>query len=90
MNLQIDVMPEKKSVPGFQEVQIYLDGQCYSLIASNYTINQMKQQKLIKQTRGQRHDENGKLVTFDYPEGHDGAGVQYTSPVFEVIERLLK
>lgn len=84
MNFQIDVKPEKE---GFHKVNLYIDGYCYPVTADKQQIYYWLKNGLIEQTKGQRHDETGKLITFDYPEGHDGAGVKYTSKVYECNEK---
>jgi len=83
MSLQIDIK-QKKPIPGLNTVEIYLNGSCYTLFADNYTVNRLVEDNVVKQVKGQRHDETGKLVEFQYENLLDSAGVKYTSQVFKI------
>lgn len=86
MNLQIDALPESQKDPSLTSyrVNLYIDGCCYSLLASGNTISHLKDNGLIKQVTGMKHNDIGELVSYEYPNKIDSAGVQYTSPVFEI------
>lgn len=81
MELQIDI---KKPDDGFtsSKVNFYVDGECFELAASHNTVQAMVKAGIVKQTRRSLRNEDGKIEYFDYPEGYDGMGVKYTSPVF--------
>lgn len=85
MTIQFDVKPaDPKS--GMHKINIYLGNCCYTVYGTPEQVSLMKDQGLVSQVRGMRHDENEKPVYFDYPEGVDGAGVKYTSKVYDMRE----
>ena len=86
--IQIDLKPVSKQAPkegtySSYYVDIYFNGECFRAICSYDSAMDMQKAGLIKQTQGQKHDDEGNLVYFDYPDKLDGAGVQFTSAIFE-------
>lgn len=81
--LQIDLKPVTPG-PEFSSyyIKICFDGGTYTGICSKEEADKMEHYGLVKQVKGQRHDDDGKLIEFDYPEKVDGAGVQFTSKIF--------
>lgn len=85
-NLQIDILPIKDNANTFK-VHLYIDGICYMLQANDNTISRMVSDELIKQVRGERHNEKFELEPYDYPTGVDSAGVKYTSVVYSMKQK---
>ncbi len=86
MSFQIDVSPDKEHDFVFK-IELYINGRCYKLMASKEIIEDLKNDGLINQTIGMRHNEKNELVRFEYPDGVDGAGVKYTSEVYELHKK---
>ncbi|MCF8255374.1 MAG: hypothetical protein K9H61_02420 [Bacteroidia bacterium] len=82
--LQIDLKPvsQGESFTSYY-MNIYFNGNMFRGIVSRNQAEEMNKEGLVIQTYGQR-EIDGKLERFEYPEKVDGAGVQYTSPVFEL------
>lgn len=67
-------------------MNLYWDGDCIQSIVSNHTAYTMAKEGIVHQVSYQVKDENGVLQTKQYPNGVDGAGVKYTSKVYELNE----
>lgn len=84
MSLQIDLKPISENEPYTSYfIQIYVNGSCYKGIISQEQVEQMVKDKVVRQVDYQV-DNNGKLETKQYPNKVDGAGVQYTSKVYQI------
>ena len=83
-NLQIDILPDGEDKYYYNRVNLYIDGICYKLLATEPSVQQLVRDGLLFQVKGMRHNDKDELVEFDYPEGIDGSGVKYTSVVFEM------
>lgn len=82
-SMQIDVLPPKEGFTS-STIHLYVGGDCFTLLASKDQVDYMVCAGLVKQVKGQRHNSNNELESFDYPEGVDSAGVKYTSDLFEL------
>lgn len=85
-NLQIDILPIKNETQTFK-VHLYIDGICYTLNTNENTIARMVADGLVKQVKGERHNEKFELEPYDYPTGVDSAGVKFTSVVFSMKQK---
>jgi hypothetical protein len=85
-NLQIDILPIKDDTQTLK-LHLYVDGICYTMHTSDYTISRMIADGLIKQVQGERHNEKFELEPYDYPTGVDSAGVKYTSVVYAMKQK---
>lgn len=82
-NLQIDVLAEGSPFTE-HKINLYIDGICFRLYATAPTVDRLVSESIVTQVKGERHNDKGELVEFDYPNGIDSAGVQFTSIVFEM------
>ncbi len=67
-------------------IKLYINGGCFTGIVPLDQVEAMKRQGLVFQTYGTR-EVNGKFERFEYPDKLDGAGVQYTSEVYEINKK---
>jgi hypothetical protein len=87
-SLQIDLKPltiGSENTSYFMD--LIIDGITHRSIISQEQADKMVQYKIVSQVKRQVNNEKGKLETRDYPEKVDGAGVRYTSKVYELIEK---
>ncbi len=85
MNIQIDIKPIEPRVQFSSYKMItYINGSCYLSIISQSEVDRMVKEGIVNQVKGHRH-EGGVLVEFDFPNKVDGAGVQFTSTVYQLL-----
>ena len=84
--IQFDLKPTPEPA-GFYRLIIYIDGQCFSAYMPSGEVHSMVRAGIVEQTRMVTQGKNGELITKPYPNKVDGAGVQYTSDVFETKKR---
>lgn len=84
MSLQIDLKPISENEPYTSYfIHIYANGSCYKGIISQEQVMLMVEDKVVRQVDYQV-EINGKLETKHYSNKVDGAGVQYTSKVYQI------
>jgi hypothetical protein len=85
MHLQINIKPKPRltNFPAYQ-MNLYINGDCFSSIIHENEVFDMVKRGIVVQVKGQRTDENNTIIEFDYPDKVDGAGVQFTSNVYQL------
>lgn len=83
MNFQIDVKPAHGQ--NIHQANLYIDGYCYTMYVHSDAVMMMKHKGIIKNVKGHLR-EGDKTTEFDYPEGVDSAGVQFTSKEYQLKE----
>lgn len=81
MSMQIDLKPIKGQ--SSFKMNLYLNGDCYSSIMHPYDVELLVVRGIVSQTYGQI-EKDGKLERFEYDDGVDGAGVQFTSKLYDL------
>lgn len=85
MSIQIDIKPIEPRVQFSSYKMItYINGSCFLSVISQAEVDRMVKEGIVKQVRGQRH-EGDQLIEFDFPNKVDGAGVQFTSTVYQLL-----
>lgn len=88
MNLQIDIKPAYSN-GDLHQLNLYVDGYCYPMFIQADYVAMMQRKGLIKKVKGRRR-EGEKIIEFEYSEGVDSAGVQFTSQEYNLKENKLK
>ena len=84
---QIDIKPIHPQTKFSRMVcNLYIDGMLYTTSISSDDVDRMVKEGVVAKTKGHRHNDKGELEEFDYPNGLDGAGVMYTSKMFNLTE----
>jgi hypothetical protein len=86
--LKIDlkpVTPREKFTSYY--IKFYMLDECITGIIPLDQVKRMVEAGIVHQTFGTR-EVNGKMERFEYEDKLDGAGVQYTSALYEIEEKV--
>lgn len=90
MNLQIDLKPVGGNCNASSYyLDLFIDGQSVRSTISRIGAMQLVETGIVQQVFGQRHNKRGELENFEYDNKLDGAGVQYTSALFDLFDTNL-
>ena len=89
MTIQIDIKPVfiGQHIKDHFIQHMYINGIVFTSTVHKTEVQNMLGAEIIKPVKRQlRNDATGKIETYNYPNGVDGAGVMYTSNAFQIIK----